>query len=158
MTGLWQVATLMLLFALGSCKKPVLEVTSETVPPIILATSIYDSLPAHAVKTLGLEALSGLKLVYRSGEQISYFHYRIDKHKLLHVLGELPFNAHARIADTYCRNISAVDLERPWDDLSALDPEMQISIDDPDIIVYQCSKPPFLHTVVARAESDQSGR
>lgn len=144
-----------LLFALGSCKKPRLEPSAESVPPIILATSINDSLPSGTVKALGLEKVNGLKILYRSGEQISYFQYRTDRKKLLRVLSELPFNADSRIADTLCRQISIKDLGRPWDDLSNLDSRMPAYIDDADVVVYQCSKPPYLHTIIAHKASDE---
>lgn len=144
-----------LLFALGSCKKPVLEATTDGVPPLVLATSIYDSLPSETVKVLGLEKVNGLKLLYRSGEEVSYFHYKADKKNLLRVLSELPFNANSRIADTLCRKISLAELSRPWDDLSDFDSKMPVNIEEAAVTVYQCSKPPFLHTIIARLESDE---
>lgn len=146
---------IMFLFALGSCRKPQLESTAESVPPLILSTSIYDSLPSRAVNALGLGQVNGLKILYRTGEQVSYFHYRSNREKLLRVLSELPFNADSRIADTLCRQISLAELTRPWDDLSVFDSQMPAFTDDADVMVYQCSKPPFLHTIIARKASDE---
>lgn len=146
---------MMLLFALGSCKKPVLEQTTLSIPPLVLATSIYDTLPSETVKVLGLEKVSGLKLLYRSGEEVSYFHYRTDRKKLLHALSELPFNPNSRIADTLCRTTSLAELSRPWDDLSDFDSQLQPCTEEAAVTVYQCTKPPFLHTIIASKESNE---
>jgi hypothetical protein len=151
-----QLFSLILLFALGSCKKPVLEVASKTIPPLILATTISDSLPTETIATLGLENTTGLKMMYRSGLYVSYFRYHADKSTVLQTLAGLPFTPQSHIADTLCRRISPADLSRPWDDLSTEDPSMYVpDLNDHVIEIFECNKPPFRHTVITRTDSNE---
>src|SRR5688572_22896824 len=102
---------IVLLLALGACKKPVLEVSSNFVPPLVLSTSIQDSLPSGAVTVLKLEGVSGLKIKHYNGMYASYFEYEADKNLLLNTISALPFRMDATKADAQCHLISFQELD-----------------------------------------------
>ena len=97
---------LLLLLTLGACKKPVLEIPLAFIPPLVLSTSIQDSLPPAAVRVLGLGGVSGLKIKHHNGMYASYFEYEADKNLLLSTISTLPFSMDANKADTRCHLIS----------------------------------------------------
>ena len=77
---------LLVMIALGACKKPVLEIPLDFIPPLVLSTSIQDSLPSAAVKILKLDGVSGLKIKHHNGMYASYFEYEADKSLLINTI------------------------------------------------------------------------
>src|SRR6187551_767845 len=106
MKGILASFSLLVLFAFGACKKPVFEPSLNYVPPLVLATSIYDSLPANAIETLKLGNITGVQIKHHNGQYSNYFEYDADKVVLLKVMAALPIGIHARVADTRCYEIS----------------------------------------------------
>lgn len=141
---------LVLLMVLGACKKPVLEVREKSVPPLILSTSIHDSLPLKAVKALHLSDVVGIKIKHHTGLYSNYFEYHADRNLLLETLSELPFVMQNMIADTQCHQISFEEMARIQVDLSAVEIENTSFFwmtDASSIDVFECIKPPFRHTI-----------
>lgn len=148
-------AAMLLIFSLGCCKKPVLEVTTNTVPPMILATSVEDSLPESAVEALDVKGVTGLKVQYYSGLHTSYFEYEADKYLVLKTISELPFLQSASIADTLCREIPAMQLGPPWEDLSAAKSDFSMpDLQNEATQIFECLKPPYRHTIVLNKNSN----
>ena len=147
-------AALMIIFSLGCCKKPVLEVTTNTVPPMILATSIEDSLPQSVIEALDVKGVTGLKVQYYSGLYTSYYEYDADKDLVLKTVSELPFFQSASIADTLCREIPVVQLIPPWEDLSANSELTMPDLQNEVTQIFECLKPPYRHTVVVSKNSN----
>ncbi len=138
------------LFALGACKKPVLEGKLDYVPPLVLSTSIHDSLPSKVVKTLKLDGLTGLKYKYVTGLYSSYFEYQADPALLLETLSALPFSMHGDMADTHCHaaTFQEFDLSRQKLTLAEYESESFFwDIDRAEVELFECRKPPFLHTI-----------
>jgi hypothetical protein len=134
------------LLGLGACKKPVTEITDNYIPPLVLSTSIHDTLPSKAVKTLKLENLTGVKFQYYTGLYSSYFEYYADKNLVLGTLSELPFSMHADAADTRCREISFQELREIRERISPTELENSFwNLDETNVETYECVKPPFRH-------------
>src|SRR5688500_11266598 len=150
------LSAILFLFALGACKKPVLETGVHEIPPLMLSTSIHDSLPQHAIKELHLDETTGLKFKYHTGHYTSYFEYSADKELLLKVLSELPFTMDVSSADTTCRQISSMEIDSIRRRIS--DTELQGSsffwdADSVNAEVFECLKPPFRHIVQISSNS-----
>ena len=138
------------LLALGACKKPVLEVTDGTIPPLVLATAIEDSLPAKTVKALHLEGTRGLKIQYYSGLYSSYFEYDVDNNVLLEEISSLPFPMNSSLSDTRCRKISFQTFNGLRKNISTTELESVPRFWNTDKSGYQrfeCIKPPYKHTL-----------
>ncbi len=136
------------LLALGACKKPVLEVTDGTIPPMILATAIDDSLPSKTVKALHLEGTTGLKVQYYSGLHNSYFEYDADNDRLLEEISSLPFPMNSNLSDTRCRLISLQSLNTLKKNISTAELESAYRFWDTngsDYRIFECIKPPYKH-------------
>jgi hypothetical protein len=149
---------LVILLALGACKKPVMEVPLGFVPPLVLATSIQDSLPLNAVKVLSLEGVSGLKIQHYNGLYTSYFEYEADKNLLLNTISALPFRMDDKKADTRCHLISRGDLEDIKQNLQPQELENSSffwNADPSDLKVFECVKPPFRHTIQMKRNSNR---
>src|SRR5688572_29333541 len=142
---------LVLLLVLGACKKPVLEISSDFVPPLVLSTSIHDSLPPGAIKVLELEGVSGLKIKHYNGMYASYFEYdATDKNLLLNTISALPFRMDATKADAQCHLISFQELDVIRQNLQPYEFENTTSfwnVDRSNMKVFECIKPPFRHTI-----------
>ena len=102
---------LLVMIASGACKKPVLEIPLDFIPPLVLSTSIQDSLPPAAIKVLKLDGVSGLKIKHHNGMYASYFEYEADKNLLLNTISTLPFSMDANKADTRCHSISLEQID-----------------------------------------------
>ena len=156
MKGLFTIPLIFLL-ALGACKKPVLEVPLDFIPPLVLSTSIQDSLPAEAVKVLKLEGVSGLKIKHHNGKYASYFEYDADKNLLLKTIAALPFSMDATMADTRCHFISQEELDMIRKNLQPNEFENTPFFWDADratLDVFECIKPPFRHTIQVSKNSN----
>jgi hypothetical protein len=139
---------LLALFAFGACKKPIMEVAHQSIPPLELTASIQDSLPATAVSVLKLNGLTGLKVKYHTGLYTSYFEYHADKNLLLKTLSELPFSLNAAMADTRCGSVSFHEMEMYYKSIPTYETEYSFwKIDRHNVEVYECIKPPFRHLV-----------
>lgn len=138
------------LIGAGSCKKPVLEVSDGTIPPLVLATSIHDSLPKEAIELLNLEGVTGIKVQYYSGLYSKYFEYSADKTIVLDALSELPFPMHANYSDTRCRPINFQELDIIQKNISTVEVQSASafwSAHDSKEEIFECIKPPFRHTI-----------
>jgi hypothetical protein len=136
------------LLTLGACKKPVLEITDGSVPPMVLMTAIEDSLPAKTITALNLHGLTGLKIQYYSGLHNSYFEYDANKDLLLDAISALPFPMNAGISDTRCRQISFRTFHSVRKNISATETESTIDFwntADSEYQRFECVKPPYRH-------------
>ena len=139
-----------LLFILGACKKPLMEVPLRFVPPLVLSTSIHDSLPSEAINKLKLGGVSGLKIKHHNGLYASYFEYEADKDLLLSTIAGLPFRMDATRADTRCHFISVEELGRVREQLQPQEfenTEFFWNVDQTKLTIFECVKPPFRHTI-----------
>jgi hypothetical protein len=145
------------LLALGACKKPVLEVTEGTIPPLILSIAIEDSLPAKTIQALDLEGTTGLKIQYYSGLYNSYFEYEADNRLLLEEISSLPFPMNSRRSDTQCRLLSFETFKTIRKDISTAELENTAHFWDTDEASYQifeCIKPPYKHILQLERGTD----
>jgi hypothetical protein len=156
MKVLYTFPLVIFLLALGACKKPVTEVTDNSIPPIVLSTSIHDTLPSKAVKVLKLENLTGVKFQYYTGLYSSYFEYYADKDLVLSTLSELPFSMHATAADTRCRKISIQEMKAVRQRISPAELENDFwDVNQSTVETYECVKPPFRHILQIPTNSNQ---
>ena len=149
---------ILFLMALGACKKPVLEVREKSIPPLILSTSIHDSLPLTAVNALQLSDVVGIKIKHHTGLYSNYFEYRADRDLLLETLSELPFVMQGTVADTQCHPISFEEMARIQEDLTTIEIENTSffwTADASSIDVFECIKPPFRHTILVTKNSNR---
>ena len=149
---------LLVLLALGACKKPVLEIPLDFIPPLVLSTSIQDSLPSAAIKILKLDGVSGLKIKHHNGMYASYFEYEADKNLLLNTISTLPFSMDANKADTRCHLITheQIDVIRQ----SLLPGEFENTtffwnVDLSHMKVFECIKPPYRHIIQMSESSNR---
>lgn len=143
-------AWLALLITSGACKKPVLEITEKVVPPLVLSTSIQDSLPHKAVQALHLSHVVGLKVKYASGLYTDYFEYDADRNQLLATIAELPFTIQGVVADTRCHPLSFEEMIIQKQNLSPTEvssAEFFWITDPTSVELFECVKPPFRHTL-----------
>jgi hypothetical protein len=133
-------------------------VTDGTIPPLILTTSIDDSLPAEMIKVLKLEGITGVKVQHYSGTFSSYFEYKADKSILLNAISELPFPMDSNISDTRCRKISFEALTALQKSISTLEVESAPgfwSSGPSQYEIFECIKAPFRHIVQIEAGTRQ---
>jgi hypothetical protein len=141
---------LVLFLALGACKKPVLEIPLNFIPPLVLSTSIQDSLPSAAIKVLKLDGVSGLKIKHHNGMYASYFEYEADKDLLLNTISSLPFSIDVTKADTRCHLISLHQIDILRQNLLPGEFENTTffwNVDRSHMKVFECIKPPYRHTI-----------
>ena len=146
------------LITLGACKKPVLEITDGSVPPLVLMTAIEDSLPAKTISALELSGITGVKIQYYSGLHNSYFEYDAKKHVVLDAISALPFPMDSNISDTRCRQISFQDLTSVGKKISATEDQSTRDFWDAGEKKYQrfeCIKSPYRHILQFENGSDR---
>jgi hypothetical protein len=149
---------LLVVLALGACKKPVLEIPLNFIPPLVLSTSIHDSLPPAAIKVLKLDGVSGLKVKHHNGMYASYFEYEADKNLLLNTISTLPFSMDANKADTRCHLISPEQIDVMQQGLLPGEFENTTffwNADRSHLKVYECIKPPYRHTIQMSENSNR---
>ena len=142
--------TLVLLFALGACRKPVFESPLADIPPLVLTTPISDSLPIKAIEALKLGSVQGIKIKHHNGSYSNYFEYQAEQTQLLNIISALPFSMDARAADSTCNQVSFELIEGVRRNLSGVELENTAffwNSDRDDVAVYQCLKPPYLHII-----------
>jgi hypothetical protein len=83
----------------------------SVVPPLILATSLGDSLPIETLSVLGLEGIHGLKIKYHDGSYASYFKYTTRKQDLLLSLSLLPVPFGVERADVTYRKVDPLEIK-----------------------------------------------
>ena len=144
------------LLAAGACKKPVLEVTDGTIPPLVLSTAIEDSLPARMITSLNLGGITGLKIQYYSGLHNSYFEYDAEKNVLLDAISAIPIPMNADISDTRCRPISFQTLNNLKKNISSTELRSASRFWDTvesEYQVFECIKPPYKHILQVDTDS-----
>lgn len=149
----------LLILSAMSCKKPMqsnITPHPEDIPPLVLTTSLDDTLPAKSMKALKLEKVTGLKVKYITGHYASYFEYEADRQDVLRVISQAPFSRDAVVADTVCRKVSYVDLALLKENIS----EAEISngssfwnVDLEEFDVYECLKSPVRHLILISKHS-----
>jgi len=119
--------------------------------PIILATSLADTLGESAFQRLHIADVDGIKVKYPTGNFASYFEYQADHQNLLRAVGSLPATLYASRVDTSCRPISfenlPTELQHPCD-LEQENASTFWFASREDYVVYDCLKAPFRHTLL----------
>lgn len=120
-------------------------------PPLILATSLEDSLPAEVVADLDVADVKGVKIKYRDGLYASYYKYSADREKLLSALAQLAIPIQDRIADTSYRKLTPAELEMLKQTIRIQELEnchdfWTVHSDEFDI--FESLKPPFRHLIL----------
>ena len=124
------------------------ENVENLLPPLVLRTSLYDSLPANIVDMLDLGAISGTKVKYRNGLYASYYQYSTDRRKLLSAMALMPVPIRDRTADTSYHKLDPGELQAlnnsvPLSEFPYDEGFWSASKQDFDII--ESVKPPFRH-------------
>ncbi len=123
----------------------------DLLPPLVLATSLYDSLPGNVVDMLGLGSVQGTKIKYRNGSFASYYHYSADRQKLLSAFALMPMPIRDKIADTSYRTMSldelrALNTTLPFSEFAYDEGFWSASPEHFDVI--ESIKPPFRHLLL----------
>jgi hypothetical protein len=153
MRGLTIVIPLLLLFSFA-CKKPNASLQADAfadIPPLILRTSLKDTLTKKVLTTLQLNDTEGVKIKYQNGNYASYFTYEADGDALLRAIGSLPFPRYVIKADTVCHAISFRDIALLKKNVTNAEYEASAffwDIDATNYDVYECLKPPLRHTLL----------
>jgi hypothetical protein len=130
----------------------------KSFPPLILATSLKDSVSQNAIVTLGLDNVPGVKFKYRNGSFASYFSYRANKQDLLRAMALLPVQIGSHVADTTYRQIAFSDLHKIRNDAHGVEIENAASFwqtSEDNFEAFECLKPPFRHVILVSKSSDQ---
>lgn len=142
-----------------SCKKPGqsnLATDPESIPPLVLSTSLNDTLSPKAMRALNLEKVTGLKVKYITGHYASYFEYEADRRQVLKTISQLPFSQYAAAADTVCSPLTRTDLALLRQHISSVELENASSFwtaDLEEFEVYECLKSPLKHTILISKNS-----
>ena len=153
MKGFVIVIPLLLLFTFA-CKKPAASVNDDNfadIPPLILRTSLKDTLTKKVLTTLQLNDTEGVKIKYQNGNYASYFTYEADGDALLRAIDSMPFPRYAIKADTVCYPISYRDIALLKKKINGAEYEAASFFWDADVTeydVYECLKPPLRHTLL----------
>jgi hypothetical protein len=144
---------------LGACKKPRLEEELDYIPPLVLATSLEDSLPSKAIKALNVPNTIGTKILYHNGLYASYFEYESDPNAVIETVSQLPFPISSNIpADTLCRPISPRDIETMMKLISAEEKESTANFWTSyknKYDAFECIKGHFRHTLLVNRSSNR---
>jgi hypothetical protein len=150
---------LLILFSLAACKKSEQFHTldkSALPPPLVVFTSLANTLPANTFQNLHVQNVQGIKLKYATGQYISYFEYEADRNTVLRVIGNVPFSKHSTLADTTCRRVANESIQILKSIVSMEEQEMGISFWEAsahETEVYECLKPPFKHILIINRDS-----
>lgn len=153
------VLPIVMLTVLGACKKPHLEEELDYIPPLVLTTSLEDSLPSKAIKALNLPKTLGTKILYQNGLYASYFEYEANPDAVVETVSQLPFPIHLNVpADTLCRPISSHDIEIM---LKLISPEEKENTANfwtsykNSSSAFECIKGHFRHTLLMNRNSNK---
>lgn len=155
------ITPFLLLAAVFICKKPAhLKGDSSFLSePRTYLTSLQDSLPEKALQELKIhERVLGTKIKYPSGLYASYFEYESDSKTLIRTLGRLPFSRAEILADTVAHPIAIGEFNELKASVSLAEQEhaavfWNTSLND--IVVYECIKAPFRHTLLISKTSSR---
>ncbi len=151
---------LLILFALASCRKSeqfnALE-TSAMPPPLVVLTSLADTIPEKSFHNLHVEDVQGFKVKYATGQYVSYFEYEADRNTVLRTIGNLPFSKYSPLADTSCRKVTNESIQMLRSIVSIEEQEVGISFweSSANETVYECLKPPFNHILIINRDSSR---
>lgn len=131
--------------------------TGDILPPLVFATSLYDSLPHNIVDMLKLGDVEGTKVKYRSGAYAAYYHYSADREQLLRALTLTPVPVWDVVADTSYHHLIKPELDAlcksiPFAELDYDEGFWSAPLDQFDII--ESIKPPYRHVFLI-SKSDQ---
>lgn len=160
MRGLIIAIPVVLLFTIA-CKKPVASVNDDNfadIPPLILRTSLKDTLTKKVLTTLQLNDTEGVKIKYQNGNYASYFTYEADRDALLRAVDSIPFARYAVKADTVCYQISFREIALLKQKVPAAEYEAAAFFWDVNAAaydVYECLKPPLRHTLLISKNTRQ---
>jgi hypothetical protein len=127
------------------------EDVDEILPPLVLSTSLYDSLPGTVVDMLGLSGVEGTKIKYRSGLYASYYRYSVDRQKLLGAFTLMAVPIRDNIADTSYRLLTRAELQSvsntlPLSEFAYDEGFWSAALDQFEVL--ESIKPPFRHIVL----------
>lgn len=160
MKGLTIVVPLLLMFSFA-CKKPAASMGNDAyadIPPLILRTSLKDTLTKKVLATLQLKDTEGVKIKFQNGNYASYFAYEANRDMLLRAIGSLPFPRYVIKADTACHAISFRDVALLKQNVTNAEYEASAFFWDVDATkydVYECLKPPLRHTLLVSKTTQQ---
>jgi hypothetical protein len=160
MKGLTIIVPLLMLFTFA-CKKPAASVHDDAfadIPPLILRTSLKDTLTKKVLTTLQLNDSEGVKIQYQDGNYVSYFIYEADGRALLRAIDSMPFPRYAIKADTVCYPIAYRDIVVLKQQVTGAEYEASSffwDVDAADYDIYQCLKPPLRHTLLISKNTKQ---
>lgn len=134
------------------------DVSESLLPPLVLATSLRDSLPDNVVETLNLGSVEGTKIKYHNGLFVSYYHYSTDRQKLLNAFALMPAPIRDKIADTSYRMVSHAELKElnntlPLTEFSCDEGFWSASTEQFDVV--ESIKPPYRH-ILLLSKSDHT--
>jgi hypothetical protein len=162
MKKLTALLPLLLIVAFFSCQEPksrqLTYEQAENTPPLVLYTSLDDSLPPKAIQSLNLQQrVLGLKVKYMTGQYASYFEYEAKGDQVLETISRLPFSLNASRADTLCLRMDYRYLEFMKAEMSPVELENAPAFwtAGDDFEVYECNKYPYLHTVLINRKSNK---
>lgn len=120
-------------------------------PPLVVYTSLSDTLTPEALRSLGIDDVTGIKLKSINGLYACYFQYHAEAKKLLDTFAGLPFHRSAVVADTVCRKVPFYAFESWRKNITAA--ELQSAPDfwfasPEEFEVYECIKPPMRHQIL----------
>ena len=124
---------------------------SNSVPPLLLATSLHDSVPDYLLTQNGLPDVSGIKLKFHTGNFASHFRYNVPAERVLRTLALLPVSFASTRADTTCRAMQLEELNDFIANLSTGEYEQFpdfVQASSSGFDAYECLKPPFRHIVL----------
>lgn len=127
------------------------DVIDTGLPPLILATSLRDSMPDAVVEMLNLGSVHGKKIKYHSGSYASYYRYSADRRKLLTAFALIPVAMREKTADTSYRLLDRTELELlnktiPLAETSCDEGFWSASLENFDVL--ESVKPPFRHLLL----------
>jgi hypothetical protein len=139
-------------------KKHLTYAQAENAPPLVIYTSLDDTLPKKSVQSLNLpQRVLGTKVKYMTGHYASYFVYDADGEDVLSMIANLPFSMNAVTADTTCLRMDRHHLELIREKISAQEYENAAAFwsAGDDFEIYACSKYPYMHTVLINRKSNK---
>lgn len=145
---------------LFACNKPVsrevITVWNEKNHPIILKTSVFDTIRVSSIRALDIQELHGVSARYPSGKNVSYFEYEADTSTLLTFISCLPFKNNNNVSDTTCR---LQNFDFSLSDKQFLSPEELAAasffwdILPHEYSYYECLKSPERHTLLIHKQT-----
>ena len=131
----------------------------KSLPPMVMTTSLSDSLPVSAIQFLGLdEHLKGTKIIFGGGRYVKYFEYDADRTVVLTMLSHLPFSKYAQRSDVGAREINFAQLDVLRSSLKQEEFERAPAFwnaDQSQFEIYESVKEPIMHTVLINKKTNR---